>query len=601
MNPRRVFFPSLILAFLLRAGHLHAGVSISDPCTDAEKWTRTEGVALTADSPQATDGSAQLEKLASFFPSDGSHGPVRLLSESLFSRRISAGNPELTSASEYALARALDRLTLIHAAHRTYQRVATSKASEFSRAALVCVSRILSRHPSLQLEKPEAIHHAAVNAILAASPGDSRAKDLSELTLRSGLLADPRKPTFSTRWLESESHRSAWSGLAQGLLKVRSGDTTAAVRALSEALESSQRDHLPEEYIDITRLTLARSLSSLGRHVEAERQLHAISKASNFLPAALTEIAWQRLDSGRLREAAGAALSLQAGTLKRVFAPESLLVLSMALNELCRYPEAQQALNLLRKTYSESAVFFEKSNPATLTLESIALQTLGKKRSIDPSQLQRMPRQLETELLASPVFQESQREKKLWRDELDALAGLSDRARREQNELAAEIVRLSKDIKSALGAKKPDRTAIRAKVVALRDMLRTEKKFRESAPFGKALISKQRKDHAMALVRLEKQVQRDLALRLDEKKQLLTEVVEQASLVEIEVQQGGGKDIILTHARGDQAGSAAPRDRQSGAHQWNWGSRSTASLGDGEVWEDELGGFEADLVSRCAK
>jgi len=601
MRSRFGFIPVLALSLLTQVSPIHAGVKITAPCTEGEKWNLPADSKAPPADPRSQDESRQLEKIAAFFPEGANHGPVALLSEALFSRRISSRDSELANASDYALARALDRLNLTHAAHRTYQRIAVSRTPEFARAALVCLSRNLSRFPSLKLEKSEPIHNAAVDAILGLPAADATQRALGELALRSGLLSNPGNPEFSSRWLEAESHRSAWSQLARGISKVSAGDATAAVPALTQALGSSERDSLPEEYRDITRLTLARALSALGRHVEAEKQLHAISKASNFLPVALTEIAWQRLDSGRLREAAGAALSLQAGTLKRVFAPESLLVLSMALNELCRYPEAQQALNLLRKGYSESAGFFESNTLSALPLESVALQALRKKGTADTNDKLRIPRQLETELLASPVFQEAQREKKLWRDEIEALATIPERARQEQNALAAEIVKLSRDIKSELKAKTPDRNATRSKVVALRELLRTEKKFRESAPFGKALISKQRKDHATTLARLEKQVHKDLVTRLEEKKRLLAEVVEQASLVEIEVQQGGGKDIILTHARGEQNGLAAPRDRTPGGNQWNWGSRSTASLGDGEVWEDELGGFEADLVSRCTK
>jgi|GEM_PF-7046375 len=590
-----------LLALCASTGIAAADVKISAPCTDAENWTVSTKNPQDPRLQESDEMDRQLGKLAVFFPQDASQGPVRLLSEALFARRIAAKNSELAAAADYALGRALERLGLFHAAHRTYQRAGSAKNPEVSRAALVCLSASLAKHPALKLEKPEMIHGAAVNALLGTTTDAITGNSLGELALRSGLLSNPRKPVFSNRWLDSQPHRSAWSELARGIAKSLNGDSTAAARALESALVATSPVALPEEYINAARLTYARTLSSLGRHVEAERQLHLISKASNFLPAALTEIAWQRLDAGRLREAVGAALSLQAGTLKRVFAPESLLVLSMALNELCRYPEAQQALNLFRKNYSESASYLEKKGFEGLPLENLALQALKKKNSSDSTQQLRIPRLLETELLASPVFQEAQREKKLWREELDAMNGIQERAKKEQNAIAAEIARMSKDIKTRLKGGTPDRAAIRTQLIALRELLRTEKKFRESAPFGKALISKQRKDHATALARLEKQVQQDLVARLEEKKRLLGDVVEQASLVEIEVQQGGGKDIILTHARGEQGAQGAPRERTAGGNAWNWGTRSTASLGEGEVWEDELGGFEADLVSRCVK
>jgi hypothetical protein len=592
-NLKGALLSALVLAFWPLNSY-SANLEIERPCTQEERWmvVKTE----TSDKDSVIE-EEQMRRIAAHFPALREVSAIGLLSEALFSRRIASTNALLRAASEYALGRALERLGLIHAAHRTYQRSALTDAAPVAVASQICLSTLISRYPSLGLEKPEAIHGATVRSLAHRAPHDA----LGELALRSGFLSNPEKPAFSKKWIESSGENTAWAGMARGLQFATLGDPAATVNALERVLQGhGTLGVLPEEYLDIIKITMARALSELGRHTEAERQLHSVSKASNLLPAALTEIAWQRLNAGKLREAVGAALSLQTGAMNRVFAPESLLVLGMALNELCRYPEAQQALNLLRKNYGDSAQWFASGDGTNEKLEPLALAALARAGKRAPEGVKSLPRRLETELFASPIFQESQREKRLWKDELKALEQVPILARDEQRKITQKIQELSTAIKKRLKDKSADRAGTRALVLQLRETLRTEKKLRESAPFGRALLAKQKKEQATRSAALSVKVERDLHARIKDKDLILREVVDQASLVEIEVQQGGGKDIILTHARG-----LAPGQKEKPANEaqgrWNWGTRTAASLEDGEVWEDELGAFEADLPSRCGK
>jgi len=306
----------------------------------------------------------------------------------------------------------------------------------------------------------------------------------------------------------------------------------------------------------------------------------------------------------------GSALSLQAGHLARVFAPESLLVLSMAFNELCDYPRGQAALQILSQTYSDTALwlnalFAPSARPLEFDFEAKAMRALLTKGKFSPSDV---PRAIETQWLASPVFQESLREKRLILTEKSALDQFQERARKEQARLTREIElaarRLEKRVESRKTAKstetKEQSSEWKTELLAFRELIRKEKRYRQSAPFGLALTRKQKQELERRNLMLSKRIRLDLHDRTRAMKENLQWVAEQAALVEIEIQQGGSRDLILTHARGENVKREPARNpSRSREESWDWGKRSAATLKDGEIWEDELGSFEADLHSRC--
>jgi hypothetical protein len=75
--------------------------------------------------------------------------------------------------------------------------------------------------------------------------------------------------------------------------------------------------------------------------------------------------------------------------------------------------------------------------------------------------------------------------------------------------------------------------------------------------------------------------------------------------VEIEIYQGATQDMILSNSNPDiDRKIASLRQRkefQLNANELNWGQISTEKLGESEIWEDELGGFKADLPNKCSK
>jgi hypothetical protein len=596
----------LLLGPFTQAGERTTTVQILKPCQSGEE-VRVNARSDSQDFKQLARLVPHFSKLKAPQPAEGSQA-LQLLSESLDLKKKPGISPLLQSAANYGLARSLGELGLIHASHQLHEKIILGGSAEFARASAFCTQEQLAIYPTLALQNPKEVHQRVTDWIMNAPATDSTALNdaLGALALQAALLGFKDKaPT--TGWF---SLKNPWSNLARGLLAAKQNELEPAISALTEF--KSNPGAAPREWIDITHLTLGRALSEAGRHAEAEASFHQVSKSSNLLPEALLGLSWQRLNRGKKREAVGAALSLQAGHMARVFAPESLLVLSMALNELCDYPRGHAALQLLAQSYGDTALWLnalltDSSKSLTFPFEAKALQALLAKGK---NSLSDVPRNVETQWLASPVFQESLREKKLILKERAAIDEFPALAQKEQARLAREIETAAQKLDLKIQARKKskttqnpeEKTAWKEQLLAFRELIRKEKRYRQSAPFGLAVTKKQKQDLERRNTVLSQRIRQDLLERTRAMKENLQWVAEQAALVEIEVQQGGSRDLILTHARGVKSKNEPARDPSRAREEsWDWGRRNAASLRDGEIWEDELGSFEADLSSRCPK
>jgi hypothetical protein len=83
----------------------------------------------------------------------------------------------------------------------------------------------------------------------------------------------------------------------------------------------------------------------------------------------------------------------------------------------------------------------------------------------------------------------------------------------------------------------------------------------------------------------------------------IEDVAENDELIEVEIFNGASEDIIWQNAHPEYKDEAkqfqADRDKNR-AEGLNWGRMPASMEGDGEVWEDELGSFKADLYDNCS-
>src|SRR5262249_43162896 len=149
-------------------------------------------------------------------------------------------------------------------------------------------------------------------------------------------------------------------------------------------------------YVDPARLLLARSYYANGNFKGAVTQLKLIGRGSNDLSESLSELAWAFLMDERYNEAIGASISLQAGGLRHTFAPEAPMVMSMALNELCQYPDAVRAIQVFRRNYESPHRWLTEWETHPKDLYPLAAQFLNKGKEV--------PERVASEWVRSPLF-----------------------------------------------------------------------------------------------------------------------------------------------------------------------------------------------------
>jgi hypothetical protein len=84
----------------------------------------------------------------------------------------------------------------------------------------------------------------------------------------------------------------------------------------------------------------------------------------------------------------------------------------------------------------------------------------------------------------------------------------------------------------------------------------------------------------------------------------LDEIAENIQLIEVEIYNGASQDIIWQNAHPDYKSIAkAMRDEHNAVMRskvWDWGRTIAGSNEASEIWEDELGSFQANLYDNCS-
>jgi hypothetical protein len=83
----------------------------------------------------------------------------------------------------------------------------------------------------------------------------------------------------------------------------------------------------------------------------------------------------------------------------------------------------------------------------------------------------------------------------------------------------------------------------------------------------------------------------------------LEEIAENQDLIEVEILNGASEDLVWRNAHPNfQALTARIKSQDKSTETsttWNWGSTKIGAEDSGEIWEDEIGSFSADLSDQC--
>lgn len=562
-----------------RASAAGAGTFARGACSDAEVWV------LSEDLPQHTRER--------FRQSLAETVPALAFSESLALRRSAARSAELRMLGEYAISRALHRGQLPHIAYEGFVAIAsrpiTSETAGIQYAALDCLLRIAEAYPSFEL--PASIGaRLGEFALYTRMPGARETLwSAAGAWLRQTALRNTERGTGST--LELLEGSGAHESLARGLLAARAfrwNEAISHLRKWSAAADAGSVPQSQQRFRDPVRLLLGRSHFALGEAAQASEELKQVRKSSNELTSALTELAWAQLAAGNQAEAIGAAMNLQAGGLRHTFSPESPMVMAMALNELCQYPESIRAARLFRSAY-EASFRWLSGRDREAPLYPAAVEFLKNRK------VRGVPDRVGTEWVRSPVFIASQDEINLLFEERNASRRLASQATEQQMILGQELLQALRELRKEDA---PSLARVRARYTRIQ-------RLQHAAPAWKSILARHLDRSRSLQTRLLARINEELDSRSETMLAQLEEVAENLQLVEVEIYNGASADIIWQNAHPEYAAVARRWNDEPGSalapsKVWNWGPMAALSEEATEIWEDELGAFKANLFDNCS-
>jgi hypothetical protein len=600
-----VAIPAAIFA-LLPSVPAHAAAGGAAPlfgaraCTSSESWSFTGAV---FESKRATFKSAV----------NGGLAPVRGFSEGLAMRRFAA-NDETKTLGEYMISRSLYDGKLQHIAFNGFAQIAgrpvRPELAGVQLSAVGCMVEIRDQFPAMTLPQP-VVDNLPEFAKRAVTPEMREVLYRASLDALQARLFD--KPMV--RKGQGDEKVVALASLLQGgglyedfgfaLRAAHVGDHNTAITRFEKFLTSTAIPAHLKRYINTAHILMARELYAMKQFDRAATHLKLVTKSSNDLAIALEELAWSLLMDDKLTEAIGTAMNLQAGGLRKTYAPEAPMVMAMALNELCQYPESVRSINAFRKNY-EKVFRWLDANASRDGLYKDAIQYVKR------SPASTVPDRVASEWVRSPLFIASQDELNLLFDEQESTVALGKSGAREQAKIADALLLRAKPLPERLNAfKKKAKDGeglpplLKADLLALKEMIIGYRRLQQGAPVWHTILGNYKKVAKSTEKKLVDDVNSDLRNRSQRMRGQLEEIAENIQLIEVEIYNGASQDIIWQNAHPEYKKIAQKlkdeQKREATAKSYDWG-RAPASLDEegGEVWEDELGSFAANLFDNCS-
>ncbi|MFN7685470.1 MAG: hypothetical protein ACK5QT_08680 [Oligoflexia bacterium] len=508
--------------------------------------------------------------------------------------------------AELQIGQALEGAELGLSAYRAYYALLedAEAPAEIRLQALKQINAIERRFPSLtQVKSPEIL------------PTDALDDPSREWIFRQFQLALSQGTELSSaeRWAKLiQPSDSQHALLARGWLLSIQRKPEKAYLLIVEFLRQAflKQDRLPADlrpHLNANLILAARLAYSLHRFADGARWLRMVDKKSNLSPTALEELTWALLEAEAPGEAIGTAIQLQKGLMLRAFTPEAPMVQAMALNEACHFPAAFKTIQQFRHRWEVPYRWLSEAIEKPRALVPL-LRALLREKKLDPVIL---PQRVGWELIRSPRFVSNES----LRMELEQVPGhfqsLREQARDHQLSLATQILeanaKLSLDITEFRKKSGPDaelRPALLARLQALRQHWKDYRALRKiSGPLKR--MTEHSKSWGRTLASgLTQILEADLQQKLKRIHARLDDVMENLSLMEIEILDGASRDLVWQNAHPDFAVEIRKElSKYDRGDTWSWGSaRAQIDAEEAEkeeIWEDELGSGGVTLADRC--
>lgn len=530
---------------------------------------------------------------------------IRGFSEGLALRK-KAELPEQKYFAEYWVARSLYESKLVHIAHNGFsvliKHPVTSQTAGVQIAALNCLVQIHNQFSAIEV--PSSIMEQAPTYLSEAKKINQSQIVWDAMTvLAIQKISQKENVAPFIEWLSASGPNLA---LVQTFLAAKKGEHEKVITSAKAFFSTSPSDTLAR-FSDTAHILAARSFYSLGEFEQSITQFKQVSRSSNDLAETLGELSWSYLMDEKYKEAIGTAMNLQSGGLKKTFTPEAPMVMAMAMNELCQYPDSVKAANIFRSGYETSYKWLDewKKSAAQTSLYKLAVSYLNKKPTT-------VPTRIASEWIRSPLFISHQEELNLLFDEKDAAPNMNKWGSAEQNRLAGEILKNLKDLTpnylEAKERQKPGQPLpgdVLHDLAKLKEDLSAFRRMQKAAPVWKAVLAHNNKIEPQTEKRLAAEIEADLRARSQKMHAQLDEIAENIQLIEVEIYNGASEDVIWQNAHPEYKKIAKEldneQDRTPASQTWNWGKTHIAAENETvEVWEDELGSFKADVVDNCS-
>ncbi len=574
-------------------------------CSNQENWIYNEGIS-----------QEWREEIKKFL--NKKITPAHAFSDALMLRQISKSS-EVRWLGEYWISRSLFQAGLLHIAHQGFNSIVAYPVTQHGLgiqiAALECLNLIQRTYPTLGLN---AALRERITLFFSDSIAPSQREVLYEAAenILKSQLGENASRSALKKTLALFHADGAYEGFASALWASYESDHFQAIIEWSRFLKGKNL-RLLKRYSDQAHLLLARAYFSQGQFVAASDQLKSVRKNSNELTKALSELAWSYLLNGNPPEAIGTALNLEAGGLRHTFAPESPMVMAMALNELCQFPESLKAIHIFWRNYEKSYLWLKEwsNRRGSQALYPLAIVDLKKWRGQNHNHLiqaeSNIPDRISSEWIRSPIFISYQDELNLLSDERNSITTLGQQGLIEQRQIATDIHTLGQELKlkvhalrKSLKPEEPLPGPVRIDLLKLKNLLLHYVRFKQASRFWRIIINHHqlRSDHLKN--KIISSINLDLSERTLKMFSQLEEISENNQLIEIEIYNGATDDIIWQNAHPDykeMAMKLKDTDSKSAPSQvWDWGRLPAGSDRASEIWEDELGSFKANLYDNCS-
>lgn len=578
-------------------------------CTDLEEWSLSEQI------PKKWREEFKNTLLSEY-------SLALSLSESLGFQKL-ARSPEASLFGAYWKNRSLFRAGLFHTAMQGMAWILTQAHQEstigIQIAALDCLNRIQSKHPRLYFGEDVAKNLPKIYQTLKKYYWESHSREVFYLAAGNWLrvqISDPDLKKSSSKTLQLLKGAGAHYWLASGLYYSHLKNYKRAISSYRRFFKTTPMPESLNRYRNGAQISLSRAYYKTDRYDRSAVEFKKVGKDSNELVRVLTELSWVYFMEKKFGESVGTSIDLQKGGFRNTFAPEAIMVMSMALNELCQYPASLRSVRYFRRHYKDSYEWLKNwyiTSKKNISEKKDAIQDLYQvitdfiKYEKKPKDI---PKNVLTEWMRSPVFLTHQEELNLVLDEKKVLIDLIKLQREKYRDLRKQVKESTEEINEEIREAKEKKISprqypeeLKLKIAGAKWNLAQLKRLKTLSETLKRYTLNYRRQAPGIARNLVRRINVDLASLNIRMLKRLKELAENFYLLEVEIYNGASEDVVWQNAHPEYKEFA--EDLKSKAQGdpskiLNWGKAQIAGNDEAEIWEDELGALKAGLTNNCS-